>query len=170
MVRESARSWLVLSASVAGLVFMSGGCGKRPEPIPAGSFRAVVEDVVDNDLVLVKRITITAPGMKVVSISEKGGEDRITADADPKTGLATAQVVFVADLIKNQSTSDNILRWMVRMKGGGATVGGPGLSSAGSAGSLRDVLALNLGSGIHPLLQDIKLGHVQGRELILKVE
>jgi hypothetical protein len=169
MTGENARSRLIPLVWVAVLTLTFGGCGKKQEPIPAGSFRAVVEDVVDDDLVLVKRITITAPGMRVVSIMEKGGEDRVTADADPKTGLATAQVVFVADLIKPQATSDNILRWMVRMRSGGATVGGPGLRPAGSAGSLREILSFNLSSGIHPLSQDIKLGHVQGRELILNV-
>jgi hypothetical protein len=169
MAGENARQYLIVSILVAGLATLSTGCREKLEPIPAGSFQAVVEDIVADDLVLVKRMTITAPGLRVVSIVEKGGEDRVTADADPKTGLATAQVVFVADLIKSQPASENTLRWMVRIKSGGATVGGPGSSAAGSAQSLRDILALNMNSGLHPLSQDIKLGHVQGRELILKV-
>lgn len=168
-MKENVPSCLIPSVVVAGLLLLSVGCREKQEPIPAGSFRAVVEDVVDDDLVLVKRITITAPGMRVVSISEKGGLDHATGDPEPKTGLMTAQVVFVADLIKLQPASENILRWMVRIRTGGATVGGPGFSTAGSAGSLRDVLSLNLSPGIHPLSQDITLGHVQGRELVLQV-
>ncbi len=170
MVEENARPRLILPALVAGVLFASGGCAKRQEPIPAGSFRAIVEDVVDDELVFVKRIAITAPGRRSVGISERGGLDRIWGDPDPKTGLMTAEVVVVADLIKSQTSSENTLRWMVRMKSGGSTVGGPGLRRAGSAGSLRDIVSFRLDSGVHPLSRDLTLGYIQDRELILRVE
>jgi len=169
MVGENARQYLIASVLVAGLATLPMGCREKLEPIPAGSFRAVVEDVVADDLVLVKRMTITAAGVRTVSISEKGGLEEATGNPDPNTGLMTAQVVFVADLIKIQPASGNIFRWMVRIRTGGVTAGGPGFSVAGSAESLRDVLSLNLTSGIYPLSQDISLGLVQGRVLSLKV-
>jgi hypothetical protein len=169
MVEKYARSCSILPVVAAGLLLLSVGCREKHGSIPAGSFRVVVDDIVDEELVLVRRITITAPGRRGVSISEKGGVDQLWGDADRQTGLMTAQVVVVADLIKSQSASESILRWMVRMGSGGATVGGPGLRPAGSAGSLREILSFHLSSGIHPLSQDIKLGHVQGRELVLNV-
>ncbi len=168
MMRWSAQSTLFALAGI--LIVAGGGCDKRPEPIPAGSFRAVVEDVVADDLLLVKRITVTASGRRSIGISEKGGLDRIWGDPDPKTGLMTAQVVVVADLIKFQPASENLLRWLVRMTSGGATVGGPGVRPAGAAGALRDLLSFRLDSGVYPLSRDITLGHIQDRELTLRVE
>ncbi len=170
MVGESARPWRILPALVAGVLFVSGGCRKGQEPIPGGSFRVMVEDVLDDDLLLVKRITITTSGRRSVGFSEKSGVDRIWGDPDPKTGLLTAQVVVVADLIKSQPASESLLRWMVKMRSGGATVGGPGVRPAGSAEAIRDLLSFRLDSGAYPLSRDITLGHIQDRELILRVE
>lgn len=142
----------------------------RPHSAPAGSFRGVVEEVVDNDLVLVRRITITAPGRKSVGISENGSVDQIWGDTDPKTGLMTTQAVIAADLIKSSTPSEDTLRWMVRMESGGSTVGGPGLRPAGLAASLQDIVSFRLDSGIYPLSRDLTLGYLQDRELILRVE
>jgi len=169
MVEPKGRSYLFVSVLATGLAFVPGGCDKKPEPIAADSFRAVVDDVVDDELVLVKCITITAPGRRCIGISEKGGLDQLWGDPDPKTGLMTARVVIVADLIQAPAASENALRWMVRMKSGGGTVGGPGLRPAGTAGSLRDILSLRMDSGVYPLSRDLTLGYIQDRELILRV-
>ncbi len=148
----------------------TGGCDKKPQPIPAGSFRAVVEDVVEDDLVLVKRITITAAGNRSVRIAEQSTVREISGDPDSQTGHMTAQVVLVADLITTQTPSESTLRWLVRMTSSGSTGGGTGLRPAGSAGSLRDLLSFRLDSGDHPLSRDITLGYLQDHELILRVE
>jgi hypothetical protein len=170
MIENRALLRLLLPALVTGVLLACAGCDKQPEPIPAGSFRAVVEDVVENELVRVRRITITAPGRRGVSLSEKGGLDQIWADPDPQTGLMTVQVVVVADLIKFQPTSENLLRWMVRMTSGGSTVGGPGVQPAGSAQSLGEILSFRLDSGVYSLSRDITLGYLRDRELILRVQ
>ncbi len=167
-MRWSAQSTLFVFVGI--LVVAVGGCDKKPAPIPANSFRAVVEDIVADDLVLVKRITITAPGRRSVGITEKSGTDLSWADPDRKTGLMTVRVVIMADLIKFQPASENLLRWLVRMRSGGATVGGPQVRPAGSAGALRDLLSLRLDSGDYPLSRDITLGDIQDRELVLRVE
>ena len=164
MLWKCVRLYSMFAIAAVGVALAAAGCQEREDPIPSGTFRAVVDDVVVDDLLLVKRVTITAPGTRGVAIFEKGGRDWIRADRDRETGLATVRVVFVADLIKFQPRSENVLRWMVRMKAGGATVGGPALSTVGSAESLDDVLMLNFTSGLHALSQDITLGHVQDRE------
>jgi hypothetical protein len=146
------------------------GCDKKSEPIPANSFRAVVDNVIDDELVLVKRITIMAPGRRGVGLAEGGSFDWNWGDPDPKTGLMTVQVVLVADLIKLPTSSENTLRWLVRMTSGGSTVGGPQVRPAGSAESLRDLLSLRLDSGDYRLSRDLTLGSLQDRELILRVE
>lgn len=152
------------------LIGAASGCDRKPAPIPANSFRAVVEDIVVDDLVLVKRITITAPGRRSVGVTEKGGVERVWGDPDPQTGLTTVQVVIVADLIRSQPASENLLHWLVRMSSGGSTVGGRQVRPAGSAGSLRDLLSFRLDPGDHRLSRDLTLGYLQDRELILRVE
>jgi hypothetical protein len=71
----------------------------------------VVEDIVNDDLVLVKRVTITVAGGKTVSVSEKESLQEVNGPPDPQTDLMTAQVVFVADLIKSPRASDPSSRW-----------------------------------------------------------
>ncbi len=51
---EKTRAWPALSVLMAGVMLVSLGCSKGPEPIPTGSFRTVVENVVDDDFVLVR--------------------------------------------------------------------------------------------------------------------
>lgn len=169
MKSRRARRWRILAVVAVGAILVVAGCREKEDPIPSGTFRMVVEDEIADDVLLVKRVSITAPGTRVVTISEKGGLDQIRVEPDSETGLATVQAIFVADLIRFQSRSENVLRWMVRMKSGGATVGGPGLSSVGSAQTLQDVLGLNLRSGLYALSQGIPLGRIQDRELILTV-
>jgi len=54
MCMDKTRARPVLSVLMAGVMLTLLGGGKGPEPIPAGSFRAVVENVVHDDLVLVR--------------------------------------------------------------------------------------------------------------------
>jgi hypothetical protein len=153
------------------LMLLCGGCRQEQEQIPSDSFRAVVETLVDDDVVLVKQVSLTAHGKRIVTVLEKGGLERATIDPDTQTGLMTAQVVFVADLVRPQSSSDGFFRWLVRVKSPqGTVVGGPALSSVESAKTLQELVALKIDSGVYPLSQDIELGNVQGRRLILKVE
>ena len=153
------------------LMLLCGGCRQDQEQIPSGSFRATVETLVDDDVVLVKQVTLTGHGKRIVTVLEKGGLERATIDPDTQTGLMTAQVVFVADLVQPQGFSDSFFRWLVRLKSPqGTVVGGPSLSSVESAKTLEDLVALKIDSGVYPLSQDIELGNVQGRRLILKVE
>ena len=155
---------------ITTLMLLSGGCRDKQEQIPSDSFRAVVENLVDDDVILVKQVTLTAHGKRVVTVSEQGGLDQATIEPDPQTGLMTAQLIFVADLIKLQTSSENVLRWLVTIKGPQVTVGGPGLSPAESARKLQDVMALKMDSGLYPLSADIELGNIQGRKLTLKVQ
>jgi len=151
-------------------MLLPAGCKHKQERIPIGSFRADVENLVDDDLILVKHVTLTAHGKRAVSVSEEAGVDKATIEPDPQTGLMTARVIFVADLIKLRTSSENLLRWLVRVKTNQVTVGGPALSPVGSAGKLQEVMALKIESGIYALSQDIELGNIQGRKLTLRVE
>ncbi len=161
---------LVLSVWLASAVVTVAGCRKRTEPIPAGLFRVAVEEVADDPLVLVKRITITAPGRRGVGISQGGSFDWNWADPDRETGLMTVQMVIVAQLIKLPSASENVLRGVVRMKSSGGAMWVSLERPAGAAASLGDLLSLRLDSGLHPLSRDLTLGYLPDRELILRVE
>jgi hypothetical protein len=178
MTTNGCRNWvpanacirLVLSVWLASAVVTVAGCRKRTESIPAGSFRVAVEEVVDDHLVLVKRITITAPGRRRVGISAGGNFDWNWGDPDRETGLMSVHMISVAQLIRLPSASENVLRGVVRMKSGGGALWVPLERPAGTAASLRDLLSLRLDSGIHPLSRDLTLGYLPDRELILRVE
>lgn len=170
------RKWKVsvLAATLASLAGCKDyGTDKAKDSgtdIPPNSCRVTVEDLVDQGDLFVKRLTLTAHGERWVRVTEKAGVDEAKIEPDDKTGLMSADVVLVADLFSSTESSKSQLTWLVQIKGRGVMVGGPLRIEVPFGRKLSEVVSVDIAPGDRPLGQDIRLGTVLDRTLILKVE
>jgi hypothetical protein len=145
------------------------GCKKTSEQVPQNSFVITVEDMVSREELVVKHLKIRANGKKTVRITEGGNLDEATIGPRPNASLMEADIVLVADLIKDFKQSGHMVKWLVQIKGFGVTVGGPSFLAAHGE-TLEKILTLDIEEGTFPLGRDIELGRFQDRPLVLSVK
>jgi hypothetical protein len=170
------RKWkvLTLAAMLATLAGCKGSATGKPKgsgnDIPPNSCRVTVEDLVDQGNLFVKHITLTAHGERWVRVTEEASVHEAKIEPDHKTALMSADVVLVANLFSSTESSKSQLTWLVQIKGRGVTVGGPLRIEVPFGKKLSEVVSVDIAPGDHPVGQDIPLGTVLDRTLILKVE
>lgn len=145
-----------------------GACNSKP--VPAAMCHVTIEDIVTGDSLVVKRLIITAPGTRTVRLDGEGGGSQVFVEPDTKTGLMTAEVTLVANLIKCSDPSQNQLTWLAQVKckrsSAGATIQYP----APSAKRLADVVTFSADYGDYPFGEKAVIGALQGREVALIVK
>ncbi len=161
---------ILIGAFFAGLFLFVQSCNKTGTPVPPGSYRIAVEDLVTDNHLMIKRATITAKGKKMVRVTETGSLEEATIDADAENGMMTAELLLVANIITPSNPSESLMTWLKQIKGSGVTVGGPGIISIGSAKKIGDVMKINLLPGDYPLDQTLEIGSVQGQKVVLTVK
>ena len=170
------RKWKVL-ALAATLASLAGckvsGTDKAKDSgtdIPPNSCRVTVEDLVGQGNFFVKRLTLTTHGERWVGVTGKVGAQGVRIEPDDKTGLSSADVVLVAGLFSTTESSKSQLTWFVQIKGRGIMAGGPHRIEVPFGKKLSEVVSVDIAPGDYPVGQDLPLGAVLDRTLILKVE
>ena len=139
-------------------------CKDQADQIPPDSFRATVQNLVKSNDMLVKHVVLQATGERTVKVNGK----KATIEPTLNTDFMTAEIVFVATLVKS-SESANMIKWLIQIKGQGGGVGGSSTFPI-EAESLDDVLELKFDQGLYPLGQDITIGKFREEPIILSVK
>jgi hypothetical protein len=156
-----------LALLLAGAILFAG-CKKTGEQAPQNSFIMTLEDLVSSEQLVVKHLKIRANGKRTIKITEDRDSDEATIGPRPNASLMEADIVLVADLIKDFKQSGHMVKWLVQIKGFGVTVGGPSFFAA-QGETLEQILTLDIREGTFPLGQDIEFGRLQDRPLVLSV-
>lgn len=150
-------------------ICMVYGCQESKDQIPDGYFRLAIDTLVDTKNLIVKHVTVEAPGKRRVKVTQKFGHSSVS-NVEPIQDIGTMRVdiTFVATLIP-RSSSPNMFKWLIQLKSRSSTAGGPSTFEV-EAESLDDILQLELREGLYPLGQDLIVGKFQEEPIILLVE
>jgi len=162
------KSILALLAIV--VILCATGCSDKADRIPPGTFRATVKNIVENNRqVIVKHVTIEAPGKRIIKIAT--GTIRLseaTCEPAQDNNLMLAEITFVATFLNTSKAVDKV-HWLIQVKGKNVSVGG--LSAFGTkTDNLEKVIQLRFNQEFLPLGQDIVVGTVNGETILLSVK
>lgn len=154
-------------------LFLLLGCGP---PKPAEDVATIVsEDVVDQDDIMVKRILVSAPGERTVTVRQYGdygssNSATIQPSEAAESDRATAWVILVGVLPRLNEEGTNTFTWLDSIRGQGLEVGGPAHIPVPAGQKLSDLVQIEVQPGDYPIGEDIRLATVQGEPIILTVE
>jgi hypothetical protein len=163
----------VFTIGLVPALFLFLGCGPRK---PAENVVTIVfEDVVDQDDMMVKRILVSAPGKRTVTVrqyGDHGSSNRATIQPSDaaKSDRATASVILVGVLPRLNEEGTNTFSWLDCIRGQDLEVGGPAHIPVPADQKLSDLVQIDVQPGDYLIGEDIRLATVQGEPLFLTVE
>lgn len=143
-------------------------------PLSQDNYRLAVANIRDFDSGVVsssvKQLIITAYGQRMIKVTTED-DSRLEVLAMPYSeslgNLSVAKVILSAKLEKSPKA---IFTWLVEVRTSTGKGGAPDRHSVSLDKNLADLVTLDIKSGDYPIGQDLKLGVVEGRQLILNVK
>jgi hypothetical protein len=148
-------------------------CDGRGHPSPPATYRLAVEDLVNDETVILKRLSVTTQGSRMVTVNDEGSsapQARASENGVAGAASSTADILLLADLSGRSPSTPGELMWYVQVRvPSGMAAGGPARSPLAEPKTIKDLVQIHVAPGEHPIGQDLSLGTVQGRRLTLTV-
>ena len=184
--RRARAMWLALAVPFALVLFSLAALRVSARPAgAAGHFRLDVEELVSDDALLVRKLSVTAAGSEVgplsgpslpVALRSEDGSQVFVASAvaGVDSPPCRADVLVVGDLTApRRPGGESEVKVLLRVKGGNG--GGNGGHAGGLSRwltphkRLADVLTVSAKSGTYPLDTPLTIGTLNGEPLTLVV-
>ena len=159
-------TWMLLP-----MIAACGDDGKTSPSLGKDRYQVEVDPLFHDEAMTVSRLTVTARGKRVLTVTGGGKSQTLTQEPEPNSAndQITFEVVCIGNLVR-PTQGDWHLTWMTLIRGDKTLSGGPIRMSVKPASKVEEVFRFDARAGEHSVGETVNLGELRGGAVTLKVE